>query len=82
MTLERRTDMRRLLLLIVFFIVIFSTMFLGISLVYFVNTVKYDGGVVFDYTYPAFIYIVKASLGGSSITSIGLWLYVLSEYRR
>lgn len=74
--------MRRLMFLIFLFVVIFSAMFLGLSFIYFVNTVKYDGGVVFDYSYSALVYAVKASLGGALPTSFGLWLYIVFWVKR
>lgn len=68
--------MRRLLLLVFLFAIIFFTMLLGLSFICFVNTVEYDGGVRFSYSYSAFVYAVKASLGGALPTSLGLWLYI------
>lgn len=69
--------MRRLLFLVSLFVIVFFTMFLGLSLIYFINTVEYDGGVRFSYSYSAFVYIIKASLGGGLPTSFGLWLYIV-----
>jgi hypothetical protein len=81
MALGVGSKVKRFFLLVVLFLIIFFTIFVVGSIIFFINTVRYDEGVVFSYPAPVFIYVLKASLGGASASSVILWWYVISEYR-
>lgn len=75
-------SLRRLLFLIVLFIVVFFAIFTSISIIYFVNSASYNNGVVFSYPNSVFVYSLKVSVTGSLIISVGLWLFIVCGVKR
>jgi hypothetical protein len=53
-------------------------MFLVLSIIYFINSVRYEEGVVFGYPYSVFLYSIKVSASVGFVMSSGIWWFIVS----